>query len=148
MTVYEKAKKFLSKYPMTIAWRLKKHAAIVEKHLNPGEVVEYVFVGHKNREIYNFWSTAVIALTNERLLIGRDRVVYGYFFDSITPDLFNDLKIRSGLLWGSVDIDTVKEFITISNLDKKCLPEVETKISAFMIEKKKEYKTKTKNENN
>ena len=28
---------------------------------------------------------------------------------SITPDLFNDLSVYEGLIWGKVDIDTVKE---------------------------------------
>ncbi len=146
MNTASKACEFLKKYPMTIAWRIQKNASIIEKHLNPGEEITYVFAGQKNREFYNLFGTAVIALTNKRLLIGRDRVVYGYFFDAITPDLFNDLKVRSGLLWGSIDIDTVKEFITISHLDKKALAEVETAITSFMMEEKQKMGLKKREE--
>ena len=84
-------------------------------------------------------STAVIALTDKRILIGRKRVVFGYFLDSVTPDLFNDLKVKGGLIWGKVYIDTVKEFITLSNIGVEALPEIETEISHYMMEMKKAY---------
>ncbi len=137
--VYKKALEYKVKYPMTIAWRLKKNCKIVEQHLNPGEKVQYVFLGQKNDNPLNIITTAVIALTNERILIGRKRVVIGYFLDSITPDMFNDLKIFSGIIWGKVYLDTVKEFVTLSNVDKSSLTEIETKITSFMMEEKKKY---------
>ena len=39
--------------------------------------------------------------------------------------------------------DTVKEKIVISNLSKKSLIEIETKITQFMMEEKKKYGTRT-----
>lgn len=136
MKVYEEVLKFKRKYPMSIAWRLKKNSKIVEKYLNPDETVSYVFAAQKNNNPFDIFSTAVIAITNRRLLIGRKRVVFGYFVDSITPDLFNDLKVLSGIVWGKINIDTAKEFITLSNIDKKALDEIETKISSFMMDEK------------
>ncbi len=138
-TIYEMVKEFKKKYPLTIGWRYKKNASVVEKHLNPGEEVTYAFIAQKNEHMLDMLGSAVIALTNERILIGGKRVAMGYYLDSITPDLFNDLKVSSGLIWGKVYIDTVKEFITLSNISKPALVEVETKISAFMIEQKKKY---------
>lgn len=135
--VYRLAKEFKRKYPMTVAWRLKNNARVIEEHLNPGENIVYVFVGQKNNTPIDLVSSCVVAITNKRILIGRDRVVFGYFLDSITPDLFNDLKVLSGFVWGKVYIDTVKEFITISHLDKAALEEVETQISSYMMKKKK-----------
>ena len=38
-----------------------------------------------------------------------------------------------------VCIDTVKEVVQLSNLSKDALPEIETKITQFMMEAKKEY---------
>ena len=137
MSTYDYVRKFMSKYPLTIGWRLKKNAAIIDKHLNADEEIRYAFVAQKNDRFYTIINTAVVVLTNKRILIGRDRVVVGYFLDSITPDLFNDLKVRSGFIWGKVEIDTVKEFIVLTNIDKRALPEVETEISAFMMEMKK-----------
>ena len=136
MKVYEEVLKFKRKYPMSIAWRLKKNSKIVEKYLNPDETVSYVFAAQKNNNPFDIFSTAVIAITNRRLLIGRKRVVFGYFVDSVTPDLFNDLKVLSGIIWGKINIDTAKEFITLSNIDKKALDEIETNISTFMMDEK------------
>ena len=138
--VYTYVEEFKKKYHMTVAWRLKQNSRIVEKHLNPDEKVTYAFVTQKGSNPLDIFSTCVVALTNKRLLIGRDRVVVGYFLDSITPDLFNDLKVSSGIVWGKIHIDTVKEFIVLSNIDKKALPEIESKISSFMMDEKKLYK--------
>lgn len=137
--VYEQALKFKERHPMTIAWRLKQNASVVERHLNPGERPLYTFAAQKNDNPFNIFGTAVITLTNKRLLIGRKRVVFGYFLNSVTPDMFNDLKISSGLIWGKVFIDTVKEFIVLSNLSKEALVEIETEISSYMLEEKKKY---------
>lgn len=139
VTIYDMVRTFKRKYPLTIGWRYKKNASVVERHLNPGETVQYAFIAQKNDRMLDILSSAVVALTNERILIGSKRVVLGYFLDSITPDLFNDLKVTSSLIWGKVYIDTVKEFITLSNISKPALVEVETKISAYMIEQKKRY---------
>ena len=137
--VYRGAMKFKKLHPSTIGWRIKQNASIVEKHLNPDEKVLYVFVAQKNDNPLDVLSTAVIALTDKRILIGRKRVVFGYFLDSVTPDLFNDLKVKGGLIWGKVYIDTVKEFITLSNIGVEALPEIETEISHYMMEMKKAY---------
>ena len=34
-------------------------------------------------------------------------------------------------------IDTIKEFVAISNIDRNALPEIETKITEFMMEEKR-----------
>ena len=137
--VYKRALAFKRRYPMTVAWRLKKNSARIEDHLNSDEIVKYVFAGQKNNNPFDILSTCVIAITNKRILIGRDRVVVGYFLDSITPDLFNDLKVLSGFIWGKVHIDTVKEFVTISNL------EIETQVSEYVMKEKKKYPVRNTN---
>ena len=137
--VYKRVLRFKKKYPWTIGWRLKKNSEIVERHLNPDETVRYAFIAQKNDNPFMIFESAVVALTNKRILIGRKRIVYGYFLNAITPDLFNDLKVSGGLIWGKVYIDTVKEFVTLSNISNDALTEIETEISTFMMEEKKKY---------
>ena len=137
--VYDEALTFKRKYPSTIAWRLRKHSKIVEEHLNPDEEVLYAFTGQRNNDFYDIISTSVFIITNKRLLIGQKRLIFGYFLYSITPDMFNDLTVVSGLLWGKVVIDTINEQVYISNLSKRCLDEIETKVTEYMMEEKKEY---------
>ena len=139
-SVYKMVLEFKERHPWTIGWRIKKNSSVVEMHLNPDEEVIYAFIAQKNDNPFNIFGSAVIALTNKRILIGRKRVVVGYFLNSITPDMYNDLKVSSGLFWGKVYIDTIKEFVTLSNISKPALREIETEISSYMIEAKKKYK--------
>jgi len=127
--VYPLVARFINKYPLTLAWRIKKHSKVLEKHLNPGEEIIYAFAGQKNG---TFFSTSVILLTNKRILIGSKRVLFGYFLTSITPEMFNDFKVSNLILWGKVYIDTIKEFITVSGLQKKSLIEIETNFSEYI----------------
>ena len=132
---YEKLKVFKRKYPSTVAWRLKKHAHIIDIHLNKGEEILYAFAAQKNDNMFDVVSTYAVVLT----ILGTKRLLFGYFFTSITPDMFNDLTVKSNLFWGKIHIDTVKEYITLSNISKKALPEIETKIINLMIREKKKY---------
>ena len=148
MKSYILAKKFMNKYSMTIAWRLKNHCKIIDKHLNPGEEILYVFAGQKNDSMLDLFHTCVLAFTNKRIMIATDRVLFGYFFRSITPDMYNDLTVSKGIIWGKVVIDTIKEVITITNVDAKALDEVETNITEIMIKNKKSYNNKKNTETN
>ena len=138
-SAYEFALEYKRKHPMTIGWRIKQNASVVDHHINSDEQVLYAFIGQKNNNPFNLWSSAVVAITNKRILIGRKRVVIGYFLNSITPDMFNDLKITSGVIWGKIYIDTIKEFVIISHLAKDSLDEIENAISGYMMEVKQMY---------
>lgn len=142
--VYEQIKEFNKKYGSSVMWRIKKHSAVIEKHLNPGEEVKYAFAGQLNDNPLNIYCTAAVALTNKRILIGQKNILFGYSLNAITPDLFNDMQIKEGIIWGKVTIDTAKEVITITNLSKNSLDEIETNISEFMMKEKQKY-AKTNN---
>ena len=136
---YNLASKFMKKYSMTVAWRVKQHCKVIDKHLNPGEEVLYVFAGQKNDRAVDLFNSCVVALTNKRIMVATKRVLFGYFLTSITPDMYNDLTVSTRVFWGAVVIDTVKEVITITNIDYKALSEIETNITEIMIRNKKEY---------
>ncbi len=139
--VYGLVLKFKSKGTCTIGWRLKSHSKIVQKFLNEDEEVKYVFYAQKNDNPLWIFDTAVIAITNKRVIIGRKRVLFGYFLDSITPELFNDFKIRGGIIWGKVHIDTLNELIKLSNISKAALMEIEEEVTKLMISKKRNNET-------
>ena len=136
---YKKVLEFKKKYKGTLAFRLKAHCKVLDKHLNPGEKIVYVFAGQKNSSSIAVPNTFVVALTNKRLLFARKRLFFGYFFYAVTPDMFNDLTVKMGLVWGKVYIDTVKEFVCLSNIQKEALPEIETASTGYMMEEKKKY---------
>lgn len=139
MNISKKAQNFRKKYPLTLAFRLNAHSRIVEKYINPDEELIYVFAGQKNDRSIGLLNTFVVALTNKRLLFARKRLLFGSFYYAVTPDMFNDLKVESGLIWGKIIIDTVKELVTISNIDISALNEIETNVTKYMMEEKKKY---------
>ena len=138
--VYDQVAMFKAKYPGTITWwRLKKHAKVLEEHINPDEEPLFSFAGQKTPETWDFFSTAVLTVTNKRIIVGQDHILTGYTLNSVTPDMYNDLEVYAGIIWGRVTIDTVKEKIVFTNIDKKALAEIETQISSHMMEEKKKY---------
>ncbi len=145
--VYNKVRNFQKKYPSTLSWyRAKSHSKIVEKYINPGEKVLYAFIGQKNSSSLEIFRTAVFCLTNKRIIIGQKRLIWGAFITTVTPDLYNDMKIYQGLLWGKIEIDTVKELIEFSNISINALDEIETAVSEFMMKEKKKYKPRNNGE--
>jgi hypothetical protein len=135
--IYKRAKSFKRKYPFTVAWRIREHCKVVAKHIEPNEQIKYVFVGQKNDNILDIITTYVIVITDRRIVLGQKRLFWGYFFISITSDMFNDLTVKMGLLWGRCIIDTIKEKVIISNLSKSSLSEIETNITTHVIAAKK-----------
>ena len=143
--VYDQVAMFKAKYPGTITWwRLKKHAKVIENNLNPDEEPVYSFAGQKNTDTWDFLSTAVLTVTNKRIIVGQDHILTGFTLKSVTPDMYNDLEIYAGIIWGRVTIDTIKELIVFTNIDKKALAEIETAISSNMMEQKQKYGTLNK----
>lgn len=135
---------FKKRYPSTIMWRVKKHCRVVQKHLNPNEKVLYAFAAQMNNNALDIIDTAVLCITSDRILIGQDQILYGYSFNSVTPEMYNDLQVLSGIFWGKIVIDTVKEVLYFSNLSKRALVEIESIISMYMMEAKKLYPNKDK----
>ena len=138
-TIYPLIKKFRTSFGGGIAWRLKQHCSVIEKHLNPGEDVIYAFCGQKNLGNLEIFDTYVGVITTKRMLFGHKNLLWGYVLSSVTPDMYNDLQVFQGLIWGKIVIDTVKEKIVLTNLPKHSLDDIETNISEYMMEQKKLY---------
>ena len=147
MSIYERVKKFKSRYSNTIAWNLRKHSRVAESIIDKDEKVLYAFCGQKDDSYKIIFDTCVVVITNKRLIIGQKRILWGYNITTVTPELFNDLKIYAGLFFGKIEIDTVKEVIFISNLDKKSLDEIETNVNNIMLKNKRRMKEQKDTEN-
>ena len=141
MDIKRGIKEFKSKYPMTIMWRKLKHAAIAEKYINADEQVLYTFGGQRaDYDNKVFFYSSIVVLTNKRILVAQKRFFWRHKFFAITPDLFNDMKVRMGIIWGKVMIDTLREKVIIDKIDKRALVEIESYVSKYMMQEKKRYK--------
>lgn len=145
-SIYTKVKEFKRKYPFTIAFRLKAHAKVAAQFIGSDEKIIYVFAAQKNFQSYEIINTNIVILTDKRLIVATKRLIFGYFFKMITPEMFNDLTIKDGIIWGKVIIDTVKEQVILSNIDHRALAEIENNITKVMLEEKKKYKERVNEE--
>ena len=144
--VYPKIKEFKNKYPLTISWRLKSHSKVIDKHLNDGDTLNMLCSSKMQVLLKYLQHMLWLLLTKEYYLAQKE--FFRVFFTAITPDMFNDLKVRMGIIWGTVKIDTVKERVIFSNIQKSALPEIENSITGYMMkEKKKYFHNNTKEEN-
>ena len=137
--LYSQINKFLKKFPLTIAWRIRQHTKVLAKHINLGEELFYIFPAQKNPNPFNFFSTCLVAFTSKRIIIAQKKVVWGYLFMSVTPDMFNDFEVYKGMILGRLDIDTIKEVIRLSDLDPRSLVEIETNLSEYLLKVKPKF---------
>lgn len=137
--VYQTICEYIKNYPGGIAWRVKKHSQVIEEHLNPNEQILFIFCGQKTYNKWDFAATCLIAITNKRMMIAQKKLLFGYTFISITPDMYNDITVKEHLIWGRIIIDTLKEEISIMKLSKKALRKIETEITEYMIREKQKY---------
>ena len=144
--IYKKVKDFKRRYPSTISWRLKAHSKVAAEHINDDEEVLYAFAAQKLPSVFNVTSTYAIVLTDKRILLAQKRLIFGYFYYTITPDMFNDLTLKMGLLWGKVIIDTVKETVSLTFISKAALREIETVLSKYMMQEKRQYESELTDE--
>ena len=134
---HELVKDFKKRYGATLNWyRTKAHAKLVDKNLGSGEEVIYAFAAQIQEPHGTMFNTAVLALTNKRIIVAQNRLIVGYKVISITPTLYNDITIDGKYFWGSVKIDTVKEVVTLICVSRKALPEIQKIISKYMKEMK------------
>ena len=143
--IYIRIRNFIKKYPLTVAFRLSKHCKVIDKHLNDNEKIIYAFPAQKNPSPFDIFSTCIVVFTNHRILIGQKRVFPGYRLNSITPDMFNDFQVYKNIIFGRIDIDTIKEVVQFSNLDPKSLVEIETNLSNYLMNEKTKYINEHKN---
>ena len=147
--VNELVSNFLKKYPFTISWRIRQHCKVLTKHLNPGEKIIYIFTAQNNSRTFNICESCVIAFTNKRIILARKNILWGYQLLTVTPDLFNDFEVYKGMIFGRLDIDTVKEVIKLSDIDPRALVEIETNLSEYLLKIKPKFmKKKEKEETN
>lgn len=95
----------------------EKHFAVLEKNLLKGEVPSMTFIGlHNYTGGTHHDGNFAYALTNKRLIIGQWKVI-GENFQSIKIENINDVTFTSGIIFGVLTIDSIKETLNVA-LDK------------------------------
>ena len=95
--VLQSVKEFHHKYPGTIGFRKRAHCKIAAKHLEKDETIKLAFVAQKNDSAFDIITSCVFVLTNKRLLMAKNRLLFGYMIFVVTPELFNDFTVTKRL---------------------------------------------------
>lgn len=91
-----------------------KHFTVIQEALLPDEDVLCVFIG-----LHNYVSTTkhdnnfAYAITNKRIIMGQKKVI-GQTSQVILLDNVNDITFSSGLVFGKITIDTIKETFNVA----------------------------------
>ena len=133
----EKRKYLIEEYPLATAegmykycldnkfgsgWNKKwgiKHFKLVEENLLPNEEVKMVFIG-----LHNYISSTkhdgnfAYAITNKRIIMAQKKQITGENFQTVSLENINDITFKSGVLLGTLTVDTIKETFNIG-LDKE-----------------------------
>lgn len=95
-----------------------KHFKLIEESLLPHEEVKMPFIG-----LHNYISSTkhdgnfAYAVTNKRIIMAQKKQITGENFQTVSLDNINDITFKSGVLFGILTIDTIKETFNIG-LDK------------------------------
>lgn len=98
---------------MTKSWGVK-HFQLIADNLKKDEKVILSFIG-----LHNYISTTkhdnnfAYVLTNKRFILAQKKVV-GEAFQTISLDNINDITFESGMTFGIVTVDTIKEKFNIA----------------------------------
>jgi len=104
-----------------------KHFAVIEKNLQPDETVELVFIGlHNYRSVTKHDNNFAYAITNKRILMGQQKVI-GANFQAVSLNNINDISFTSGMAFGVITIDTMKERFNVA-INKESAAKVNTAI--------------------
>jgi len=58
----------------------------------------------------------------------------------MTLDFLKEKNVRMGIIWGKICIDTIKETVYLSNIQREALPIIETAVTEYMMKEKSKLK--------
>lgn len=114
-----------------------KHFEIIQNNLQPDETVEMVFIGlHNYVSATHHDNNYAYAITNKRIMMAQKRVV-GMVFQSVSLENINDITFSTGLVFGMISIDTIKEHFNVA-VDKSAANSINNEIHDVLERVKKD----------
>lgn len=117
----------------------EKHFAVISAALQSEEQVIMCFIG-----MHNFVSATkhdgyfAYSVTNKRIIIAQKKLI-GETLQSVALDNVNDITFSSGLMLGTVTVDTIKEKFNIA-IDKAQGRNISDKLHTLLLDLKDQNK--------
>lgn len=113
-----------------------KHFRVLENNLMNDEEVKMAFIGlHNYKSGTKHDGYFAYAVTNKRIILGQKQTIAGEKFNTVSLNNINDITFKSGLMFGIVTIDTIKETFNVA-LSKNFAKAVNTRINEVIEEVK------------
>ncbi|WP_368258861.1 PH domain-containing protein [Enterococcus gallinarum] len=113
----------------------QKHFGLLSSNLSSDEYAIFCFVGlHNYVSATKHNSNYAFAITNKRILMAQQKLV-GSNVQSIKLDLINDVTKQTGVLMGTVTVDTFKEKFNVG-VDKQSVDRIATSLNEILFELK------------
>lgn len=111
-------------------WALK-HFGLIQNSLAPDEDVVFCFIGlHNYVSATKHDNNFAYAITKKRIIMAQKRLV-GEAFQTVFIDNVNDITFQSGMVFGTITIDTIKEKFNIA-LDKTQAANINSEIHSIL----------------
>ncbi len=112
-----------------------KHFSVIEKALFEDEDVLMCFTGiHNYVSMTKHDSNYAYAITKKRVIMGQKKVI-GESIQTVFLDNINDITYSSGMLFGVITVDTIKEKFNVA-LDKAQAENINSQIHNVLHELK------------
>lgn len=91
-----------------------KHFALIEQALRPDEDVIMCFIGlHNYVSATKHDNNFAYAITSKRIIMAQQKMI-GQNFQTVEIDNLNDVTMSTGMLMGTITIDTIKEKFNVA----------------------------------
>ena len=115
---------------MTRGWGIK-HFNLAAAALGPDEEVKMCFIGlHNYRSMTQHDSNFAYVVTNKRIIMSQKKLI-GETFQTVSLGNINDITFESGLAFGIMTIDTIREKFNIC-LDKVSAKKINEEIHTVL----------------
>lgn len=125
---------------MTEEWGIK-HFKIIALNLMDGEDVLMTFIGlHNYRSTTKHNNHFAYAITNKRFILAQKNAIAGEVFQTVYLDNINDITFSSGVAFGVMTIDTIRERFSVG-LDKISAKKIVTEAHKILDDIRAKNKT-------
>lgn len=111
----------------------EKHFSLIENSLGKDEEVLMCFIGlHNYQSMTKHDNNYAYAITNKRMIMAQKKVI-GEAIQTVTISNLNDVTMVTGLVVGTITIDTIKEIFNVA-VNKTVAKSINDKIHDLLLE--------------
>lgn len=111
----------------------KRHFKVLAKQLKPNEDIDVCFMGlHNYKSMSNHNGYWAYGMTKDKIIMAQNRVI-GEHVLVVSLRNINDVFMKTGIVWGTLTIDTRDEIFNIA-IDKNSIRNIHEMVTSKLFE--------------